>query len=73
MSASHPTFIKRFIGVWFPVTSCMQMDTITTLAEAELGERSFLEYDASGNVIGENYKIDPESQQISDEFKRPPY
>ncbi|PAV15447.1 hypothetical protein PNOK_0921100 [Pyrrhoderma noxium] len=49
----------------------IQMDTISTLAES--GERSFIEYDASGKVKGENYIIDPESQEISDEFKRPPY
>ena len=48
-----------------------KMDTISTLAES--GERSFIEYDASGKVKGENYMIDPESQEISDEFKRPPY
>lgn len=49
----------------------IQMDTITTLAES--GDRSFIEYDASGKIKGENYMIDPESQEISDEFKRPPY
>ena len=49
------------------------MDTITTLADAELGDRSFVEYDASGKIIGENYQVDPDNQQISDEFKRPPY
>ncbi|KAL5522673.1 hypothetical protein ACEPAG_8691 [Sanghuangporus baumii] len=51
----------------------IKMDTITTLAEAESGDRSFVEYDASGKIIGENYQVDPENQQISDEFKRPPY
>ncbi|EJC99330.1 uncharacterized protein FOMMEDRAFT_23201 [Fomitiporia mediterranea MF3/22] len=51
----------------------IQMDTITALADAELGDRSFLEYDASGKVIGENYTLDPTNQEISDEFKRPPY
>ena len=48
------------------------MNTITTLAEVN-GEQSFLEYDASGKIKGDNYMPDPESQEISDEFKRPPY
>jgi hypothetical protein len=47
------------------------MDTFT-LAETA-GQRSFLEYDASGKVKGDNYMPDPEAQEISDEFKRPPY
>ncbi|KAI5117159.1 hypothetical protein M0805_001017 [Coniferiporia weirii] len=49
----------------------IQMDTITTLADS--GDRSSVEYDASGKVKGENYMPDPESQVISNEFKRPPY
>lgn len=50
------------------------MDTITTLADANFtGQRSFLEYDASGKIKGDKYLPDPESQVISDEFKRPPY
>lgn len=47
-----------------------QMDTFT-LAEQSPGAHSFLEYDASGKVKGESY--DAEAQEISDEFKRPPY
>lgn len=46
------------------------MDTFT-LAEQSPGAHSFLEYDASGKVKGESY--DAEAQEISDEFKRPPY
>ena len=52
----------------------LQMDTITTLADANiLGQGTFLHYDASGKVKDEHYVTDPESQEISDEFKRPPY
>jgi hypothetical protein len=43
------------------------MDTFESPAN-----RSFVEYDATGRVVkGDVY--DPESQVISDEFKRPPY
>ena len=52
---------------------CEQMDTITTLADPEMGERSFMEYDASGKVKTEHYIEDPDNKEISDEFKRPPY
>lgn len=48
------------------------MDTITTLADMN-AQKSFLDYDASGKVKTDNYIPDPESQIISDEFKRPPY
>lgn len=34
---------------------------------------SFVEYDAAGHVKGDNYMPDPEAQEISDDFKRPPY
>ena len=47
------------------------MDTFT-LAETN-ANRSFFEYDASGKIKDENYVADPESQVISDDFKRPPY
>ena len=34
---------------------------------------SFIEYDESGHMKGENYMADPEAQVISGDFKRPPY
>ncbi len=46
-----------------------QMDTFT-LAETT-AQRSFLEYDSAGKL--KNSGLDPEAQEISDEFKRPPY
>ena len=50
------------------------MDTITTLADANiLGQNTLFHYDASGKVKDEHYIPDAESQEISDEFKRPPY
>lgn len=45
------------------------MDTFT-LAETT-AQRSYLEYDAAGKL--KNGGLDPEAQEISDEFKRPPY
>jgi hypothetical protein len=33
----------------------------------------YVEYDAAGNRLRGEKNFDPESQQISDEFKRPPY
>ncbi|KAJ7634578.1 hypothetical protein FB45DRAFT_909225 [Roridomyces roridus] len=46
----------------------VQMETFESPSE-----RSFLEYDAVGKITRSAEPLDPESQIISDEFKRPPY
>ncbi|KAJ3572300.1 hypothetical protein NP233_g3182 [Leucocoprinus birnbaumii] len=45
----------------------VQMETF----ESPTDKGPYLSYDASGNLKGDAY--DPEAQNISDEFKRPPY
>ncbi|KAF9449812.1 hypothetical protein P691DRAFT_519345 [Macrolepiota fuliginosa MF-IS2] len=45
----------------------VQMETF----ESPVDKEQYLEYDAAGHVKGDHY--DPEAQNISDEFKRPPY
>ncbi|KLO19300.1 hypothetical protein SCHPADRAFT_69062 [Schizopora paradoxa] len=61
----------------------VQMDTYTLAETATVPtmgmhsaaevKPSFVEYDAAGHVKGDNYTPDPEAQEISDDFKRPPY
>ena len=54
--------------------SIHQMDTFT-LAENPSGPQSFLDYDERGQIKknGSAESYDVEAQEISDEFKRPPY
>lgn len=62
-------FLTIFVPPFFVRCDALQMDTFT-LAETT-AQRSYLEYDAAGKL--KNGGLDPEAQEISDEFKRPPY
>ena len=37
-------------------------------------DKSYMEFDASGNMVkAADFDVDPEAQEISEKFKRPPY
>jgi hypothetical protein len=40
----------------------------------ESPSKSYMEYDASGNIVKANgFDVDPEAQGINEKFKQPPY
>jgi hypothetical protein len=51
----------------------VQMDTFTMPDPHPEGGESFLEYDVNGNVKSTRTASDHEAQEISEDFKRPPY